>query len=231
MISSYEIAKACSDIYQFAPICNELSGAAAKVISIGNCIYVIFRGCDELKDWVSALSPASCDWTTPSGATFKVHGGFCRQWKSVKPVVIEQIRMQLSSRNIDFIVVCGHSSGSGLASIACIDIPNIIISSPPIYCITFASPATGDSKFVTYFDAKVYKSQRFVNDKDPVPMFPIRYAHVPGLIQLNASAGTGESKWYNRLLLGIQYIFSKESREEHHIQSYMDKLKETTEES
>ena len=232
VLNYYEVAKMCHDVYQYCPITNDCTGVAAKVSVVNNVLYVVFRGVDEWKDWKNNLNSQSHMWTTSNGVRFKIHQGFYHQWDSIRIPIIEQVRMRLKEYNIRCVCPVGFSSGGALASIACIELARLC-RGIPISCITFGSPCVGDHDFVMHFDAKVDESTRFVNDNDPIPLFPLCYDPVPGLVRITNDSDQdvfgdrqcNDLPWYSKLWMVVGYLCSPSDWKDHDIAQYVKILK------
>ncbi|MBT8115106.1 MAG: lipase family protein [Arenicella sp.] len=72
------------------------------------------------------------------------------------------------------IIVVGHSLGSSLATLVAF---NATISdyADEVELLTFASPLTGDAKFVSAFQSRIKNSVRVVNKPDLIPRVPAPY--------------------------------------------------------
>ena len=91
------------------------------------------------------------------------------------------------------IIVVGHSLGSSLATLVAF---NAVISgfTESVQLLTFASPFTGDAKFVKAFQARNKDSVRIVNRPDLVPRVPPKlfgYRHVWHQLEIDSYPNAG----------------------------------------
>lgn len=54
----------------------------------------------------------------PMSGKYKVHGGFYRAYQSIAPAVERTCKRLWETGKYDFLVVCGHSLGGALATLA-----------------------------------------------------------------------------------------------------------------
>ncbi|MBP6821793.1 MAG: lipase family protein [Acidobacteria bacterium] len=115
---------------------------------------LVFRGTDELIDWLSDLNALPVEW---EGAGL-VHQGFRDALETVWP----EIKQALEADNSP-VFYTGHSLGASMATLAAAK-----ISPHAVY--TFGSPFTGNEAFVESLSGvKVY---RVANNRDVVPTVP-----------------------------------------------------------
>lgn len=115
---------------------------------------LVFRGTDELRDWVRNLRAVPAAWSRGG----RVHAGFAR--------ALHRIWRELRERleRADGPLVCtGHSLGGALALLAASRVPAASVW-------TFGAPRVGDRAFArALHDIPV---QRVVNGRDLVPQLP-----------------------------------------------------------
>ena len=110
-----------------------------------------------------------------------VHRGFYKQFESIAAAILGDLAAK--KEEIDDIVVCGHSLGTAIATIAAVTIaeglPDVKVS-----CYTCGSPRVGNENFVKWFHSVVHSNWRIVNEQDPVMMIPFshRFVHVNNAI-------------------------------------------------
>lgn len=146
-------------------------------------LVVAFRGTSSKEDILTDLSISREKLplgNVPEEQWPLVHSGFVEQFFSVNK------NLEGSIKENDNIIFCGHSLGGALATIGSLYY-SFQYPEKDIACVTFGSPRVGDSRFVSYFDERISKSIRYVNDNDPVPCLPtrLRFKHVSGLQWLN----------------------------------------------
>ena len=116
---------------------HESQGVTLAVILIGSVQYVVFRGTDEVRDWIRNINVGKVEaWPEIQG---KVHLGFHTGWLEIR----DWLLMSLDSEQE--IVTCGHSLGGALAVLCAVDVGR----SYPVRTssITFAAPRVGNSAF------------------------------------------------------------------------------------
>ena len=150
-------------------------------------IYVSFAGSDSKVDWLRTnfdveAETYAMECKASEGAPV-VHKGFLKAWKSIEEPVWEKIsNVMLRQGGSGKVVVCGHSLGGAVATIASLD----------LYCkseknyrnsmsvITFGSPKVGNTVFRDAFAHTIPTSVRVVTVYDPVPKMTIAdFVHVP----------------------------------------------------
>lgn len=147
--------------------------------------YVFFPGSTTLKDWAVNVNILSdnipADWGCGSSAPLRVHRGYLRAFQAVADRLfhIVQARMHRVGGRL---ILCGHSLGGALATLAGLyfacKMPEV---RPYITVITFGSPQVGDGNFVKFFDRIVPYSVRVVNPMDPIPrLLNVQLVHVKG---------------------------------------------------
>lgn len=146
-------------------------------------LIIAFRGTSSRDDVLTDLSITRESLplgNVPEEKWPLVHSGFAKQFFSVNKHLEDPIKKS------DSIIFCGHSLGGALATIGSLYY-SFQYPEKDIACVTFGSPRVGDSDFANYFDERITKSLRYVNDNDPIPCFPTRwrFKHVSGLQWLN----------------------------------------------
>lgn len=139
---------------------------------LDKCIVVAFRGTSTWTDWTYNLDVRM----VPSGSCEgRVHSGFKRQWVSVKKKVIDLLDTY-DPTTYDDIVICGHSLGSGVGSIAAVEIAELF-EDKRIHLITFGAPRYGDKTFVQESIMKLADVARYVNGNDPISFIPVMFSN------------------------------------------------------
>ena len=90
--------------------------------------------------------------------------------------------------NLDRVIVVGHSLGSSIATLVAFNIKQTKIAND-VQLLTFASPRTGDHKFVEAFGKLIKDSVRVVNEPDLVPRIPpqlLGYRHIRHELKIDA---------------------------------------------
>lgn len=162
------------------------TGTLAGVTSYGDTgvPFVFFGSSQSWTDWVR--TNANIALTNSSFSPGKVHTGFLKSYMSVRDklwVLLQDFMLRNGgARNI---VICGHSLGGALATIAAADIAARLdpADAKKIICCTFGAPQVGDAEFVSHFNAIVPVSLRIAAVYDPITkVFSVQLPHVKGYI-------------------------------------------------
>ena len=153
-------------------------------------VCVAFAGSDTKVDWLrtnvnvqvedlaSLESVRGCE----GGIGGAVHKGVLDAWKSIRERVWTEVSNQLLLRGGSAtIVMCGHSLGGAMATVAAVDMACSVDPAyvPSLTLISFGSPAIGDAAFARSVAARVPTSIRVTTVTDPVPKLVIRdFVHV-----------------------------------------------------
>jgi predicted lipase len=129
---------------------------------------IAFRGTTSVSDWVhnSRVMPAPA----PAPCQGMIHRGFLAQYTSLHSRILDFLRTNEVTR----VMLCGHSLGGALATIACALLPLDISRD----LVTFGAPKAGNKKFSEYTLAICGTCYRIVVDRDVVPTLPFAYNHV-----------------------------------------------------
>ncbi len=170
------------------------TGTLAGVAVDGADTFVSFAGTTSATDWVRinadfALEALPDTWLADClPETPSVHRGFLRAYTAVRAklwgkILESVLRVGGSGR----IIVCGHSLGGALATLAALDLACRLdpVDAAKLVCITFGAPQVGDGLFVDAFNTKVPLSLRVATVYDPVPkILGAQLPHVDGLVPL-----------------------------------------------
>lgn len=162
-------------------------------------VYVAFAGSDSKVDWIrtnfdveSETYGVECGQSASS--TPMVHKGFLKAWKSIEEPVWDKIsRVMLRLGGSGKVVVCGHSLGGAMATIAGVD---LYCNVEPRYqksfsIVTFGSPRVGNTVFKDLFDSLIPRSVRVVTVYDPIPKTTINdFVHVDDEYLLGGVVGS-----------------------------------------
>ncbi len=91
-------------------------------------------------------------------------------------------------KNVQRIIVVGHSLGSSLATLLAFDV-SVNNFAKEVNVLTFASPLTGNKQFVNAFQSRIKNSLRVVNEPDLVPRVPpeiLGFQHVWHELEINS---------------------------------------------
>ena len=111
-------------------------------------------------------------WTLPVRDDARAHSGFVYQWRGVR----ERVTRALEGREDVPLVVCGHSLGGAVATVAALELS----SAYRCVLITFGSPRVLDWRGKLAFDAADIQTYRVTNGADVVAMVPILWMHHVG---------------------------------------------------
>lgn len=134
-------------------------------------LVVAFRGTSTWTDWTYNLDVRMVNSDSCRG---RVHSGFKRQWLSIRKAVIDHMDTYDEAK-YDDILVTGHSLGSGIGSIAAVEIATLF-ESKRVHLITFGAPRYGDKTFVKESIMKLADVARYVCGYDPIPFIPVMFS-------------------------------------------------------
>jgi triacylglycerol lipase len=156
--------------------------------------WLVFRGTKSKWDW---LSDAESD-LQPFDGGGKAHHGFLKLFNAMRTSIEEAVRAARSP--VEEWVLCGHSLGSTLATLACFQLREILPMDCRIHLITFGSPRVGDIDFSHAFEKLQVKHTRVINSSDVVPTMPpsvflnSHYQHVGSTLSFTwQRAGIGDN--------------------------------------
>lgn len=150
-----------------------------------NNVYIIFRGSDNINNWLTNFHLKMSDTTLFDGANVKVHKGFLLAYKKIR----EQLFIYLNSlkKNNDCfnnkkynLFIIGHSLGAVFAQLLCADNRFNIDDFLNVYCVTFGSPRVGNFKFSRHLNNKMFKGDkiyRFQCSNDIVTRLPLFFGY------------------------------------------------------
>lgn len=193
-------------------------------------VYVAFRGTEDKRDAVADLDVRHVQFGKMTN--IKVHNGFYQQYISIQPEILHSLRSM--SGDFDTIIVCGHSLGGALATIAATDLA-IQMPDKRVKCHTCGSPRVGNQEFVELFNACVSENWRVYNANDPVPMIPVsnRFVHVRGGVCINDAGQFRITKndipWFIRPLVHLSYFDLLRPICDHDCKLYISRLQDVQE--
>lgn len=169
------------------------TGTMAGVTSYGDSgdTYVFFAGTQSWTDWVRvngdvALTDVPANWGIPGKP--KVHRGFLRGYLAIRAKLWNLLQdFILRTAGAKRIIVCGHSLGGALATLAALDIATRLDpeDAKKVACVTFGAPQIGDKTLVQAFDAIVPLSLRVAAIYDPIPKaLSTQLPHVKGYVPI-----------------------------------------------
>jgi triacylglycerol lipase len=137
----------------------------AGIISAGAFHALVFRGTEDLQDWLRNAETLLVSWDGPG----KVHKGFLRAldevWTTIHPV-LQKIEGP--------IFYTGHSLGAAIAVLAA---ARIEAARRPLAVYTFGSPRCGNKVFAKQHPLRD-RTYRVVNNRDIVPLMPPLAEHL-----------------------------------------------------
>ncbi len=110
----------------------------------GRCVYVCFRGCSSLNDFVTSVDIRNC---RINGESVGLHNGFCERHRDLKDEVNLAILEECMRQPVTDVVFTGHSAGGSLAQICALFAYDMIDNDIQTHCYTFGSPKIGDEYF------------------------------------------------------------------------------------
>lgn len=132
-------------------------------------IYVVFRGSESTKNWISNLDAIKVDYASFPECKCQVHKGFYHAEQIVFPAVLAEVKRLRSAYSSYAVKVTGHSLGAALAQLTSMDlVKNGIATS--VY--NYGQPRTGDKAYSQFANSKV-TTWRVTHNKDPVPHLPL----------------------------------------------------------
>ncbi len=154
-------------------------------------LVISIRGTSDAQEWLDDAKFFMVDYP-PDPKAGKVERGFNEIFESFTVAVPGNPRQitlaeYLSQQSAKRIVVTGHSLGSSLATLVAFDTADSYAEQVELF--TFASPYTGNRRFVNSFESRISDSIRLVNSPDVVPKVPpywVGYRHVPRKVSIDS---------------------------------------------
>lgn len=158
------------------------NSSQACVIEHRDYVAAVFRGTDEIRDWLDNLN------VIPVPGPFgKVHKGFHDALMDVWPGMRQTIRSLRQGSPLP-LWLTGHSLGGAMATIAA---SMLVHADEPFYGVyTFGSPRCGNQKFSRRYktEGAQARTHRFQNNNDIVTRVPARamgYRHVGEFVYIS----------------------------------------------
>jgi predicted lipase len=186
----------------------------------GKTLYVVFRGTSSKKD---AQNDVSIDKVPFIKEGEKVHIGFLSSWDSVKETILNLIPKY---KNIDKVVVCGHSLGAAVATLCAYNI-SCVYEDLRVESCTIGSPRVGNKTFKDNYDLRKIKTFRIVNNNDVVTRSPyIGFYHVNHMLRIDRNGNIKKFlvDW-NRIWDYLKSMVTGKNVKDHMTNSYMSSLK------
>jgi len=149
--------------------------------------FVSIRGSSDINNWISNLKTRIIYPFIDKN--IGVHNGLYYEYLLYKERLISYVR---GLNKDDLLIISGHSSGGGLATLLAYDLVNeYIFLNSNILLYTFGSPRIGNVHFVNSFISLNITSNRVTYKKDIVPHLPeelFGFVHIPHEIWFTTSS-------------------------------------------
>ena len=160
--------------------------------------YLVLRGTQSGADWLSNLDADLKPYRLVKGTNYgRAHDGFYTLYKTLR----KKIHSELASRPLrSRLVICGHSLGGALTTLA---VPDVITNTgyKPTRARTvthynLAAPRSGNIRFARSYNTNKVTTFRVVNTEDLVPQVPPAvmgdddYCHVGTPVDFTAQYGS-----------------------------------------
>lgn len=141
--------------------------------------FIGFAGTETKDDWKTDANIKSArvprEWLRAEDPELRAHAGFVEMYAQLRDTVHAAAAKGPAPRRV---VVCGHSLGGALATLAALDLAT---KGAAVQLYSFGAPAVGDAPFVKTFNARVPVAIRVYNPYDPVPRsLSSQFMHVKG---------------------------------------------------
>lgn len=156
---------------------DEASDAEARVFFDDEATYIVFRGSESRTDWViNIMFRFRVASFVTNNDDVCAHSGFVYQWKGVRKQIVHVLKEKHDQSKP--IVVCGHSLGGAVATIAAVELQNT-----GFHCIliTFGSPRALNWYGMQKFKQDNITGYRITNGADVVTMVPVVMLHHVGM--------------------------------------------------
>lgn len=174
------------DVYPF-----DKSNIQGSVVFDQDSIWIVFRGTDEVKDWLVNLDMAKLPGP---GRGEEVHRGFEESFQLVSSEIVDILTSANLTTKRKQIFITGHSLGGAIATVCA----RHLFHTPRPKLITFGSPRVGNSDFICAIPGK---HVRVVNSADPVTQVPagLRFDHGGREIWFNQEGQVEVPSFFERL--------------------------------
>lgn len=153
----------------------------------GSSVYVCFKGCSSLNDFIASVDIRNC---RIHGESVGIHNGFCERQKTLRNEVSYGILKNCMSHHITDVIFTGHSAGGSLALIGALFLNDLVGKDITIHCYTYGSPKTGDEYFKDAIEEVLGDNLlRIETFKDIVCLLPMqpRFKHIGKAIVLESN--------------------------------------------
>jgi hypothetical protein len=209
--------------YSYIAISSPKTDVECYIFIIENNLYICFRARSYILDIKTDLN-ISFNKNSFNIPKCKIHAGLYNQYISIKNYIYNIIQKY---NNINEIIICGHSLGGGLATIAAFDI-KYNLTKHKISCFTLGSPRVGNKVFTSKFNELIQESYRIGNLNDPVQNAPMnhKYSHVHYSIIFNNNKiiKNNDIPWYIRRFNRCKNVDWFNPIKEHLMETYMNNI-------
>jgi hypothetical protein len=142
-------------------------------LPLNNSIYVVFKGSDDIENFVADLNTDKDPYHAWPECDCKVHDGFQNGADSVSGAVIAEVLRLLDIYPNAAVRTTGHSLGAALAQLTGMWLLKAGINVEQM--INFGAPRVGDKDYASFSDS-IWRDQfRMVNNDDWIPHLPPSY--------------------------------------------------------
>jgi len=153
--------------YTISDIATDTEGYIGYLPS-AKTIYVVFRGTQDTRNWLSNLDVVKTSYTTYTECNCQVHKGFYAAEQKVLSGILSHVKLLISAHPGYSLKVTGHSLGAALAQLTSMDLLKAGYTNT-VY--NFGQPRVGDATYAKFAAAKV-PTIRVTHNKDTVPHVP-----------------------------------------------------------
>jgi predicted lipase len=155
-------------------------GIIGAIWSNNDTIFIIFRGTKYIDEWLTDFNNNQSFYTLQNSEKSKnlglsdidlapsVHSGFYNVYTHIREQILDTIKLINKDKKKN-IIVCGHSLGSGIATLCSLDLVNNDYKNLVSY--VFACPRVGNQKFANLI--KNINLFNIMNRLDVVPNLPL----------------------------------------------------------
>jgi hypothetical protein len=163
VVSGFVATKVISNVV------NDVEGFVGYLPS-DKSIFVVFRGSESVRNWITNLSADKTNYTTfPACTGCQVHSGFYSATKSVYPDVLKEVQRLRALYPTYAVKTTGHSLGGALAQLTAMELLN---SGYSVSMINFGQPRVGEVNYAKFSQTKMPSQYRVVHNHDIVPHNP-----------------------------------------------------------
>ncbi|KAF7729622.1 hypothetical protein EC973_003995 [Apophysomyces ossiformis] len=135
-------------------------------------IYLIFRGTNSIKSFITDAKFILTDYTPVKGA--KVDNGFYDSYKEAATTIVPTMQDQITKYPDYQIISGGHSLGGAQSLLAALDLfqRDNRFTAKNMKVMTAGCPRVGNPEFAYYVDSTGIQFTRIINERDVVPHLP-----------------------------------------------------------